>query len=82
MKINFECTVNKYDEPDMLEQVQSILLVTNMLSPTKLKSEYVDNCDGTITIRVKDYELTSEALEDMNNRTSSLMNDMFENFMQ
>ena len=70
MKLNIELNINKETEPQLLEYVQSTLLFLNVMSDTHLNTEYVDNCDDSVTIRLNEYEITEETINKMNMKTS------------
>lgn len=73
MKLNIEATLNKEEESDMIENIQSLVVMLNLMSSVRINSEYVDNNDGTVTIRLLDYEVTQDTIEDLNQQTINLM---------
>ena len=73
MKINAEFNIDLEKERDMLEQVKVTLYGLQLLSPYKIDMEYVTNLDNTVTIRVKDFSLTTADLADMNAKSLAML---------
>lgn len=77
-RISIQVTLDKDEEKSVLEKIEEYLMYYSLLSnftneiPT-IHSEICDNCDGTVELRVIDFEcdlkefltLTEEATEDI-----------------
>ena len=74
MICNFEVTIDKEKEFSMYENVQSLLMVAQMMSPYKLESEYVtSDYDSKVIIRLKNFELTEEIIENWNQQSLKML---------
>ena len=73
MKINAQILFDKEKEFDLLELFLCTLIVLNMLSPYRVNSELIDNSDGTVELRLIDYTLSQETLNNLNSKSESLL---------
>jgi hypothetical protein len=74
MILNFEVTLDREKEFSMYENVQSLLMMAQMISPYKLESECVtSDYDSKVTIRLKNFELTEEIIENWNQQSLKMM---------
>ena len=74
MICNFEATIDKEKEFSMYETVQSLLMMAQMMSPYKLESECVtSDYDSKVTIRLKNFELTEEIIENWNQQSLKML---------
>ena len=81
MKLNTQIILDKEKETDLIEQFQCLLIALNMISSTKINSEYVDNNDGTIELRLIDYEITENDIDNMHSRMMTLSKINFEDLV-
>ena len=79
MKINAQMLFDREKESDLLEQFQCFLVALNMMSPYRISSELIDNSDGTIELRLIDYEISQSELDSLNQKSESLLK-MYGNF--
>lgn len=74
MICNFEVTIDKEKEFSMYENVQSLLMMAQMMSPYKLESECVtSDYDSKVTIRLKNFEITEEIIENWNQQSVKML---------
>lgn len=74
MILNFEVTLDREKEFSMYENVQSLLMAAQMMSPYKLESEYVtSDYDSKVIIRLKNFELTEETIENWNQQSLKML---------
>lgn len=74
MICNFEVTLDREKEFSMYENLQSLLMMAQMISPYKLESECVtSDYDGKVTIRLKNFEITEEIIENWNQQSLKML---------
>lgn len=74
MILNFEVTLDREKEFSMYENIQSLLMMAQMMAPYRLESEYVtSDYDSKVTIRLKNFEITEETIENWNQQSVKMM---------
>lgn len=81
MKLNVQITLDKYEERDDLEELNTWILSYNMMSSLipelkPIQTEVCDNGDGTIEFRLVDYEFSLKDLENSNKVAQEYMKDL------
>ena len=72
MITNLEMTFNVEEEFAMMESMMYTLQALQLISPYKLNMEQVDNSDGTVTLRLNNFELTNEMLNNIGDNLEML----------
>lgn len=74
MICNFEVIIDKEKEFSMYENVQSLLMMAQMMAPYRLEFECVtSDYDSKVTFRLKNFEITEETIENWNQQSLKMM---------
>ena len=66
-KLNLQIELNKYNDSDIIDSIQSYIFSYNLIAKVSdkvpsMETEICDNSDGTIEIRIKDFEFDPKML--------------------
>lgn len=78
MKLNAQITLDKETESQVIQELQTFLTSYNMstycLPGVKpIRSEFCDNSDGTVEIRILDYEFSLDDLKTAESESKELI---------